>query len=639
MREKKDNRFWYVTATICFFAVLIYLCFTAYQTNLISRSGEMAATDSAQPITENTPIRQVFQNSSSTLRGISLQFCNFQQTSTGIVSVELKQGDGLLYTWKLSMRSIKDWEYVDFILPSTQQHTKNEEFEVWIRTNAQNPNKTITVALTNEGVENGSLLYGEEKIEDAAVCMELIYENYRSKLFLCFIVFICLVFGIIVFLARNRQRKMERIFLTLGGMFCFFYLIVIPSGQGKEEQTHFFRAYEIAEGNLLSEAQEKDEEYFAEVPKGFVSFPSSFLEEVNWFTLAEAPDGTEDAKLKLTYLNSPIGYLPQAIGVAIGRIFTGQAYLLLLFGRIFGAEAFLGCGYCACKWIPDYRYTFFLFLMMPATLQEAVTLSAASIGNALCFLYLAVLFAMIKQERRIHLREFLFVSGLILLMAFANPGLSFFSLLLFLLPKEKFETRPQRRLWLVLAISMVFVGTGLWKLANWYWFDDMAMAGAAPGIYEGVRTFFENPFAYFQVLPKAIGIGILEAVGRKMGEGNVTLPLFVIVFYCYLFVHTSRKETGVNKINFGFYKAFFLAVAVAVVFAVTLFFYVNNGQSRGEIFKNIKGQIFLPVLLLIGLLGNRKNKGTPVNNSISLYLFVAAANLTAFIQLAYFYFL
>ena len=59
--------------------------------------------------------------------------------------------------------------------------------------------------------------------------------------------------GIIIYKAKQKQWSIEKIFLILGLIIGTIYVFVLPIGRAPDEESHFFRAYELSMGHFVSD--------------------------------------------------------------------------------------------------------------------------------------------------------------------------------------------------------------------------------------------------------------------------------------------------------------------------------------------------------------------------------------------------
>ena len=118
---------------------------------------------------------------------------------------------------------------------------------------------------------------------------------------------------------------------------------------------------------------------------------NNYIENFNDFAKS---DGYVDMsnEYKNTKLYPAIQYLPQAIGVGIGRLLTDNLLIIGYFGRLFGMIFWILCCTYAIKIIPNKKTFFSMIILMPIHLITVSALSGDTIINAVSVLFIAIIY-------------------------------------------------------------------------------------------------------------------------------------------------------------------------------------------------------------------------------------------------------
>lgn len=103
-----------------------------------------------------------------------------------------------------------------------------------------------------------------------------------------------------------------------------------------------------------------------------------------------SPDNKSFVEFPNTALYTPLPYLPQAFGIALGRIFNFSPLILVYIGRIFNLFAWIFLVYLAIKTTPISKWLIFLLALTPMSLFQASSLSADAFTNGVAFLLIAL---------------------------------------------------------------------------------------------------------------------------------------------------------------------------------------------------------------------------------------------------------
>ena len=144
----------------------------------------------------------------------------------------------------------------------------------------------------------------------------------------------------LVFIMNKKNIKMEYIFLTIMIPIGLLFLILIPPGQTPDEHVHYARVYDISGGNFISN---KKGSYMPE------QLYSNFIDKQsnkNYDLLLENINEENSPKKSFYYFPTSsiynfICYLPQSIGVFIGKALNLPILLDAYLGRLFNFLCFI----------------------------------------------------------------------------------------------------------------------------------------------------------------------------------------------------------------------------------------------------------------------------------------------------------
>ena len=102
---------------------------------------------------------------------------------------------------------------------------------------------------------------------------------------------------------------------------------------------------------------------------------------------------------------NPVQYLPQALGLAIGRLLHFNFMPLFLLGRLFNLAFYIFCIWLAIKTIPFGKLVIFSCGLLPLTLQQAASLSLDAYILAICFVFFAYLIKSMADDEPAALKE------------------------------------------------------------------------------------------------------------------------------------------------------------------------------------------------------------------------------------------
>lgn len=206
----------------------------------------------------------------------------------------------------------------------------------------------------------------------------------------------------ILWMERNAQ-----LFCFIVGIICSIPLIFItPPFQVPDEPQHFYRAYQISEGNFLSSVS--NNVAGATLPSSLIELSSEYLGSraihadrpitkrdfslfSNNFDRPLLPEHREFINFSGAAFYSPIPYIPQSAAIALGRLFEVGPLALLYLARFFNAIIAVLLISLAVRHSP-FKPVFMAVGLLPMSLYlfASVSPDAMVIGSAFLFTSLAL---------------------------------------------------------------------------------------------------------------------------------------------------------------------------------------------------------------------------------------------------------
>lgn len=440
-------------------------------------------------------------------------------------------------------------------------------------------------------------------------CYLSFYTNYSKFGYFKFncltiIVSIIGILGIISFsliFSKFKSLKIEQKFLIIMPFLGVLYLIAFPFNTIPDEANHASRAYEVSNGHLTSNVY-KDmigNKLDSSLYKVFSN--DNYGKLVNNFKYK-----TTKKNVKYSFANtslySPISYLPQAIGITFGKIFSNRILIQLYFGRVFNFITFFILMYLSIKLIPFKKNIIFLIGVIPLVLQEAISLApdAFTISMA-CFFVSYILYLRSDSEKITKKNNAIISSASIILSQLKIVYLPI-CLLLFLIPFDKFESKKRKYVTLILIFLISSLLGFMWLKISSHYLEIQS------GSDKQMSYILSNVFRYLEICITTFTNfsrdWLYEVFGRNLGMFTISLPSFLIFGNIILFIIislTSKKE-DIKEWE----KWFITFVVLSVIFLIFTSLYIQWTPYKAGLIKGIQGRYFIPLLILISLIISNK---------------------------------
>lgn len=413
-----------------------------------------------------------------------------------------------------------------------------------------------------------------------------------------------------------------RVYLWLGGLSLMLLVFLTPPFQVPDEPQHFYRSYQLSRGEVWSRVH--DGVVGTDLPVSLAELERHFLgTNKNHTTRFVSPQPLRDTLAELrrpleagqtAFVDmsgiqryAPLPYLPQAVGIALGRAAGAGPLGLLYCGRIGNALVAWLVTAMAIALLPIGRTIALLAALLPMTqfLTASVSPDAQTIASA--FLLTAVLARFLVDHQWSVQRQLLaFVSGLVMCIVKPVYLPLLFSALGTMVGKSGFTNKGVRR---AVVSQCVAAATIVGIFVAWSWSVPSGGGGGGGGP-AGVDASGQIAYLLQDVL-RAIRIFVrslvqhAEFLGQStvgyLGWLTVKLPDWVywlVAVAVPLGVLADQQST--RRISIAAILWLMLAV-LAVVPLIQLAMYLGWTQVGGYFVEGVQGRYFIPALPMLGV--------------------------------------
>ncbi len=451
-------------------------------------------------------------------------------------------------------------------------------------------------------------------------------------------------------------KSPEKAFVSIGLFFGILFLLVIPPFQVPDEPNHFFRAYQISEGKFVAEKRDN-------IVGGLI--PQSLIDSLGiWDGIKFHPQSKTTTKQVLetfkislqkdeklfvgfpnTALYSPIPYLPQAIGIALGKAFYLSPIILMYLGRLTNLLISVYITFIGIKILPAFKWVFFLLALTPMATFQRSSLSADSFINGVAILLIAIItkYAFDRSKEKIVRNDIFILCLLSILLSLSKQVYFLIPFLCFLIPKYKFAT--QKKYWvtclflsLTSAIAWIF-----WSFVIKEIYVPLR-PDAVVSTSEQARFVLSHPGKFAVIALNDFSLNLdrhLKQFIGVLGWLDTDLPSSLLISYSHLLVAIALIDSRPNVIIRFKDKSKIIAVLFASIFLIYFLTYLAWTPVGKEAVEGIQGRYFIPIAPLLFLLFyNTKLTLNIQNNKLGLVivlysLFVLTISLSVLISRYY----
>lgn len=415
----------------------------------------------------------------------------------------------------------------------------------------------------------------------------------------------------------------ENIFLIFAIIFGIGFVFITPPFQAPDEIIHFYIAYEFSDfNNILKLEQDKY------IPESLVMTTNAF-EDIPFHSerkisvdkilnLINIPSHGSVADNKVPFkfnLYSPIPYVPQIVGISIGKIFDLSPLVMMYFGRIINLVSWILLVYFTIKISPVAKWLFFLIALIPMSLFQSASLSPDAVTNGISFLAISMVlyYSLDDKKQRINKYDIFLIFLISSILSLSKQVYFVIPLLFILIPIKKFNSKKEYISILALLSFLIILLDISWYLH----IKDSIMEQLPERIPVGVsmsgqfRYIINNPLSYISILINTIHvlgrfyinsfIGILGWLDTRLSgyiyDSYIPILLLVSIF-------DKRKDITINWKMRCIFGAVFCSIFILIMTSL----YMTWTKVGSELVSGVQGRYFIPIapLLFMLLYNNQK---------------------------------
>ncbi len=550
---------------------------------------------------------------SDSLTGVSVKFSCENLNSQTCLRVRFlnKTKDQLIKSWEFyPEKTFKG--FLDFYFDEPCEIDRDDVYaiEVVVENKESGVVSLEKKKLTYPLLESNLQMDNEEKSQTGysirllnGDCHALIYVFYL-------LLFLAAASVIVTVMVSIRKVSLETAFvvitLVLGGI----YMFLIPPYAVPDEGSHIVTVYAESSKLLGKDAfEEETGKYIAEedgagyLVREDLPTKSAYVRYIKGIFGKTDPVLQGTMPVRTTLPVKAVAYIPQIIGVTVGRLIGCNAEQLMYWGRLFALLWYSFVMFWAIKLMPYRKMMLFLVGVFPMTMQQVVSFNYDSMLLGTCFFLTAYLLYLKFEKEKITYKDMIFLSiGLLIISMIKFIYLPIFGIV-FLIPKEKFGNLKNKMLFFSGGVLAGIAGIAVTYISR---------SGQMSGVSESVERadgLMSYSFSYcLKNLPNTIEMFcrtlasevsryIEGMIASPLGWVDFTLPFMVVGGIVVLLLFCCFN--GQEKYQFKKREKVWLFLLWGVMaFLVMLTMLLSYTYIGSDIIIGVQGRYFLPILLL-----------------------------------------
>ncbi len=521
-------------------------------------------------------IDQELSVDSDNISYVSLLLGTYLRNNEGSLTVTLYDNDVVVNQWVCDTMAILDNEYARFDLDQPYKIQSGHRYSVSIEDSYEGDNGLgLFKTVGNDGSEQFCYGYG--------------YKNTEKYLPVMITAVLILAVTITLILLSVDERWIMTFMVIAIGI---AYLYLCPLGMVPDEREHFFRAYEVSHGNVVSE-------HMGEYGIGGNNFPSTLN---TWDDENAVLDWTDLREYKFgnTSLYSPVSYLPHAAAMSIAEHFiTRNPAKVFYAGRLGGFITCMVLTVAALWIIPFGRKVFFMIMMNPMTMQEVISVSPDGFTIALSLFLFAYVLYLSYRTRKINIIDSVLLGVVCIALSQCKIVYVVLLFLLLIIPQESFTSKRISILYKIGILAGAIVLNLLWLTVSSGYLVEFQ-----PGVNssEQVRFVLGNLFEYYAIAVRTTiekgAFFVHSMLGSDLGAFNVGVPYIVWISSLIIFVYQIVSNRDMVQEPHARDKYVMMLVFLMGTALIYTSLYVQWTPLQNEIINGVQGRYFIPLIAL-----------------------------------------
>lgn len=569
---------------------------------------------------ENQKFSQEIDNVSTSLTGIGFSLKNIDKDSDNVLNVSIKNQDGsLIQELSVKEKDLNDGFNVVHIDPLNLENQKliielsssgYTNIHVGVTHDAEEDYIKLAKCNVNEVKMNYSLVYG--LVNGNCFALKKFY-------FLIVSLFILLIvlFGILkIFEVQFAKISFVVIFIT-----GIIYSLVLPQFTIPDEWTHYLTAY--SQSSVLLHKKAFDEHgnviLYEDGSYYFVRYNipklSTYAMEMNELSGHQMVDIKGQRASRAPLSLATFGYIPQTVGVTIGRLLHMNSMQVAFVGRMFALLVYALLISWGISLIPKFaKRIFFAVSMLPMCMQQVCSFNYDSVLLTVSFFLFAYLLYLAYKKDEVNKVDLAIVT--ICSMTIATIKFIYLPILGIglLIPAKKFKHKNTKWIYIVLLLVISGLSYGLiTKYNQYFWTVHTSVTKPISDAVTFTPSFIlRHPIKeiviFLNTTQQFMAEYIEQMLCSPLGWLDIKMPSVIVAGFSSVLLLSSMSCKDEER-SMKWQNRLWLFVLCGLVFGVVLLaLQITWTPDYFTFVAGVQGRYFLPVLplLLVSIFGYLK---------------------------------
>lgn len=411
-----------------------------------------------------------------------------------------------------------------------------------------------------------------------------------------------------LFFVNIKLLKPAELFLCIALVAGIFSVFFTPFFQVPDEIQHFDRAYQVSEFHIKATKQTAQNNlYGGLIPASVIFVSHTPTPTFNYRSVIDLrhtplnPSLQYETGFDNTAANSPVAYLPQALGIGLARsVRSGPIYIFYI-GRLFNIIIWVILMYLAIRITPFGKWVFFIVGLNPQALTLAASLSPDATQISLISLLVAIILRLRLKKTELKLSLTILFS--LLLIGIGLLKVTYVPLIILVFAVPTFVISKRKKIVMLILSALI---ASAWivtiapidnQLPSFFYLPKTIHASSQ------IHYIEHNPLKFTKVIlynivhfPKSADVENYALVNAVYVSPWIQLVYIAAVVFALTFRDESEK---VKKIISRNLQLLFGLAFLASLFAIFLVFYLNWTPVGSLAIDGIQGRYLIPLTMLL----------------------------------------
>lgn len=396
---------------------------------------------------------------------VSILFATYARpTNSGLINIKIEglNSKTVYANQSYDVTKILDNFYETIVLSEKLSRNKDRQIKITITSNSQVGSGIAVYYSNTKEFNSGDLRINNEVVEEADMCVKYLVHNDELHGFSIGVIVWSIIglFSIALLLLLFNPKE-EVLFAYCAFVLGLIMMVIINPSSPPDELSHYEVALQVSNKMMFTENYRVIDSIYLKYGYMYGHYNISpgyirFIHELNQPLKLTGQLQELSRDIDGLYI---IQYIPNAIGLTLGRILKLNMITNFYLGRMTGLLFYVACVYLAIKKASTFKFLIGMLSCLPMFIQIAISISYDVFINGLSILIIGYFLSWYFEERKIEIKEFIFVFLVCFGIAPAKVLYSFFAFLFLFVPYRKFGSVKNKVL-----MCIVIMAPGVYQL-------------------------------------------------------------------------------------------------------------------------------------------------------------------------------